>query len=209
MTPELDRWMKLATRHLSRSSADQVRTEIAQHYESALEAAMERGARGDDADLAAVASLGDARVANRQYRKVLLTSAEARLLREGQREARTVCSYRLVLRWIPLAGLIAVTVLFLTGRADFARTLLAASLAFGLMFVAPALPIYTQSRSRIVRIVKWVLLAAMPLLAFWPDIRQFSWLLIACLWPIAWVEWTRVSLRRKLPVAQWPKHLYL
>lgn len=57
--------------------------------------------------------------------------------------------------------------------------------------------------------MKWVVLAAMPLLAFGPDTLTFSWLVIAFLWPVAWVEWTRISIRRKLPVAQWPKHLYL
>jgi hypothetical protein len=38
---------------------------------------------------------------------------------------------------------------------------------------------------------------------------QWSWLLIACLWPVAQVEWTRISIRRKLPVAKWPRQLYL
>lgn len=37
-----------------------------------------------------------------------------------------------------------------------------------------------------------------------------SWLmLISCAWPLLWVEWTLFSLRRKLPVAEWPKQLYL
>jgi len=46
-------------------------------------------------------------------------------------------------------------------------------------------------------------------MAFGPDALKFSWLLIASSWPVVWVEWTRNSIRRKLPVARWPKHLYL
>ena len=48
----------------------------------------------------------------------------------------------------------------------------------------------------------------------WVDIdsvsyTHLSWLLISCLWLVARIEWTRVSIRRKLPVAEWPKQLYL
>jgi hypothetical protein len=57
--------------------------------------------------------------------------------------------------------------------------------------------------------VKCAVLVGMLLLAFGPDAFKWSWLLISCFWPFAWIEWTRMSLRRKLPVAQWPKHLYL
>ena len=38
---------------------------------------------------------------------------------------------------------------------------------------------------------------------------KWSWLLFSCLWPLAISEWTRASIRRKLPIAAWPKHLYL
>jgi general stress protein YciG len=41
---ELDSWLKQATRHLSKESVAQVRTEIREHYESAREAAMSGGA---------------------------------------------------------------------------------------------------------------------------------------------------------------------
>src|SRR5882724_848375 len=88
----LDIWLKQATRHLAQASAAQVRGEIQEHYESAREAAMSSGASADEADRLAVAALGDSQVANCQYRNVLLTSAEARLLREGNWEARAVCS---------------------------------------------------------------------------------------------------------------------
>ena len=46
-------------------------------------------------------------------------------------------------------------------------------------------------------------------LPFGPNTLKWSWLLISCLWPVFWVEWTRASIRRKLQVADWPKQLYL
>jgi hypothetical protein len=49
----------------------------------------------------------------------------------------------------------------------------------------------------------------MPLFAFGADARQYSWLFIACVWPVAHVEFTRAAIRRKIPVARWPRHLYL
>jgi hypothetical protein len=208
----LDRWLNQATRHLSKDSAVQVKTEIREHYESAQEAAVNRGATADEADQMALNALGNAKRANRQYRRVLLTSAEARLLREGNWESRAICSHRLVrslLRWMPVIALLAAMALFRADRIDAARVLLVGALGMSLLFIVPFLPVYTPSRSRIVRYVKWVVLTGLPVLAFWPDALKFSWLLIASLWPVAWVEWTRISIRRKLPVAQWPKHLYL
>ncbi|HUJ50304.1 MAG TPA: hypothetical protein VLW25_08890 [Bryobacteraceae bacterium] len=208
----LDRWLNQATRHLSKDSAAQVKSEIQEHYESAREAAQNSGATANEADQMALNALGDARRANRQYRKVLLTSAEARLLREGNWEARMICSHSLVrrlARWIPVMAVLAAMVLFRAGAVDVARVLLAGAVGMGLLFIAPFLPVYTPSRSRMVRYAKWIVLAGLLVLAYWPDILKFSWLLIASLWPLAWVEWTRISIRRKLPVAQWPKHLYL
>ena len=79
----LDSWLNQATRHLSVDSAAQVRTEIREHYESAWEAAVGGGAPADEAGRSALAALGDAKAANRQYRKVLLTSSEARMLRDA------------------------------------------------------------------------------------------------------------------------------
>jgi hypothetical protein len=64
-------WLLDATEGLSAESATQVRAEIQQHYDSAREAG------GDAADV--IGALGDPRVANRAYRKVLLTEGEARM----------------------------------------------------------------------------------------------------------------------------------
>src|SRR5436309_664777 len=96
MKSGLDSWLKQATRNLSKTSAAQVGTEIGEHYESTREAAMGGGATAEQADELALTALGDAKTANRQYRQVLLTSAEARLLREGNWESRAICSHRLL-----------------------------------------------------------------------------------------------------------------
>jgi hypothetical protein len=208
----LDSWLKQATRHLSKDSAAQVRTEIQDHYASARETAMGDGATVDEADRLALTALVDAKAANCQYRNVLLTSAEARMLREGNWEARAVCS-RPWLKWlllaVPAAALLAATALFLTGAISTARVLLVGGIGMGLLFAAPFLPVYTPSRGRLFRRVKWVVLIGMLVLAFGPDALKWSWLPASCLWPMAWIEWTRISIRRKLRVAEWPKQLYL
>jgi hypothetical protein len=208
----LDSWLDQATRRLSRDSAAQVRAEIQAHYESAREAAMSHGATVDAADQQAIAALGDARTANCQYRKVLLTAAEARILRQGNWEARAICSrvwLKRTLVALPLAALMAATVFFLMGSLEIARILLVSGLATSLFFAAPMLPVYTASRSRIYRVVKWLAIVAMIALAFGSDALKWSWLLISCLWVFFHIERTRASIRRKLQVADWPKQLYL
>jgi uncharacterized membrane protein len=199
----LESWLTDATRGLSKDSAAQVRTEIGEHYESSLR----HDVTPDEADRIAVAALGDAKAANRQYRKVLLTSREAAMLRQSNREARAICSGGL------LKGLmIALSVAFLCGGVAFflagaifvARTLLLGWVLVGLMAFAPFLPVYTPTRGRAFRVVKWVFL----LLTLWLALKLTP-LFFACLWPLAWVEWTRASIRRKLPVAEWPRQLYL
>ena len=79
----------------------------------------------------------------------------------------------------------------------------------GVLFAGPLLPIYTPSRARVFRCVKWAVLICTFVLAWGPDALQSFWLLTSCLWPLAWIEWTRFSIRRKLRVAEWPKQLYL
>jgi len=212
MTSGLELWLMDATRGLSHDSTSQVWTEIQEHYESAREAAVSSGATPAEAEHVALTALGSARAANCQYRRVLLTSAEARVLQQGNWEARVVCSspvVRSLLFVVPVIALLAALILFRAGASDLARMLLIGGVGVGFVFTLPRLPIYTPMRSRIARYGKWVVLAAMPTLAFWPDTLKFSWLLVATLWPVFWIEWTRTSIRRKLPVARWPKQLYL
>ena len=199
----LESWLTDATRGLSKDSAAQVRSEIGEHYESSLR----RDVTPDEADRIAVAALGDAKAANRQYRKVLLTSSEARMLRQSNREAEAVCSGALlkgVLFAVSVAVLCGAIAFFLTGAASVARSLLVGWVVVSSVACAPFLPVYTPSRGRVFRFVKWAFLLATLWLGF-----HWSWLFFACLWPLAWVEWTRASIRRKLPVAEWPRQLYL
>lgn len=173
---------------------------------------MNGGASADQADLSAVTALGDAKTANRQYRNVLLTSAEARMLRDGNWEARAVCS-RPWVKWallaVPAAALLAAGTLCLIGAMEFVRILLVGGIGMGFLLGAPFLPIYTPARARIFRALKWMVLLAILVLSFGSEALRWSWLLMSTLWVVFWIESTRESIRRKLPQAEWPKQLYL
>lgn len=77
------------------------------------------------------------------------------------------------------------------------------------MLAAPFLTVYTPERARLFRIWKWIVISGAIALVYGPDLLKLSWLLFSSLWPIAWLEWTRSSIRRKLPVGKWPKQLCL
>jgi len=207
----LDYWLKQATFNLAAASAAQVRREIQEHYELAREAAIAGRATAEFAAASALKALGAAKTANRQYRRVLLTSGEARSLRGGEFEARAVCS-RPWLRWmlpaLPLAGLAVAAALFFTGHVSAARDALIIAIGMSPALTGPILPIYTPIRSRVFRVVKWSGITGALLIVVPVDVRS-SWLLFSSLWIIVWTERTRASIRRKLPVAAWPKQLYL
>lgn len=207
----LESWLNQATRHLAADSASQVRTEIREHFESAREAALTDGATAADADQIALSSLGDPKIANRQYRRVLLTSAEARLLRESSCEARTMLS-RPWLKWlliaVPFFTVAASIALWFRGQAA-ARDVLVIGIGLIPLLGAPLLPIYTPVRGRMFRCVKWLVITGMFALIFGTQTLNWSWLLIACLWQMLWSDWTRAAIRRKLPESSWPKNLYL
>jgi hypothetical protein len=208
----LEIWLKQATKGLSSDSTNQVRTELQEHWKSSEEDALRGGASAEEAGRLALKSLGDAKKANYEYRKVLLTSAEAGILRSGNREARVFCSMPLA-RWGFLAAaaavLVASGVFFVRGEVSLARLLLLGGIGMGFVAGAPFFSVYTPTRSRIFRSVKWVWLVALYAFAFAPLGWGWFWLLVSCLWPVAWTEYTRMSIRRKLPVSEWPKQLYL
>jgi hypothetical protein len=208
----LEIWLNEATRGLAANSVAQVRREIGEHYESAREAAIAGGCSAEEADRIAMGALGDARIANCQYRKVLLTSGEARLLRKGQQEARAVCS-RPWLRWlmiaVPVVLVEAAAWSYFRGNISLARDLLFVGIGMSPLFAAMLLPINTPARGRVYRYGKWVVMTAAILVLFGPEVSNWSWLLLCCFWPVAFTDWTRASIRRKLPVEEWPRHLYL
>ena len=211
MTP-LELWLNQATRRLCRDSAAKVRSEILAHYESSREDAVAKGASLDDAARLALAALGDSRAANRQYRKVLLTSGEARVLRNAEWEGQAICAAPF-LKWllpiIPIAALIGAVAFSFAGSATLARVFLIAGLGTAIWFLVPFFPVYTPARARFFRGLKWVATVAILILAFGRDALTWSWLIASSLWPLFWIEWTRASVRRKLPVSDWPKPLYL
>ncbi|HLJ88099.1 MAG TPA: hypothetical protein VKZ53_14850 [Candidatus Angelobacter sp.] len=223
----LDQWLQEATRHLSAESAVQVRSEIREHYELAREAAMAAAesaggnntglaqadaevkvgpAKEDEADRLVVAALGDARVANRKYRAVLLTASEARMLARASREIKAVASrpwLQALLLAVPITALTASAGLMLSGSFAFARTLLAGGIATSLLFAGVFVPRQRPFLANILRCAKWAAMVFLFTIAF-----DSSWLMIACLWPLAHVEWNMATIRHKLPIAQWPRSLY-
>ncbi len=221
----LDSWLARATRQLSADSAAQVRAEIAQHFESSHEAAIAAGKTADEADRAALAALGDAKDANCQYRHVLITRTEARMLRTSGREAQFFCATpfrKSLLVAVPVIAAICaaasyafatVTELFATHATStavlVARASLVAAILTALFFAVPLLPIYTPWRARIYRAAKWLAIATVVMIIFDGDRLYSTWLFLSCFWVIAYTEATRMSLRRKIPAANWPKHLYL
>ncbi len=108
-----------------------------------------------------------------------------------------------------MAALCAAAAFFLTGHAGPARDVLALAIGMSPLSGALFLPIRTPVRGRVFRSLKWVAMTVAVALVFGPQLLKWSWLLISCLWPLASNEWTRTSIRRKLPVAAWPRHLYL
>jgi hypothetical protein len=202
MSEALQLWLTQATSQLSRDSSDRVKTEIEEHYEAALS----DGATDAEADRMAVMALGRAKAANRQYRKVLLTSAEVRLLGESN-WLKGACA-RPWLKWLFLLPVVIVMAAaagsLIDGNIERAQGLLLGGFALGVWLAAPFLPVYTPWRGRAFRFVRWVALAAS--LA---STMHWSWLWISCLWPVVQFELTRFSIRRKIPVGDWPKQLYL
>jgi hypothetical protein len=231
-TPALDIWLARATRRLARDSAAQVRAEIAQHYESAREDALATGATSDEADRTALAALGNPKSANSQYREVLLTCSEARLLRSSAREAHFFSATPTRKRLLILVPAVAATcaaaayavatvtapfvIPFVTSAsanatATFvARVAIAIAILTAIVLAVPLLPIYTPVRARFYRAAKWFTVIGLSLL-LWDraNFREWSWLVLDCFSFIAWIEVKRTSLRRKIPASAWPKHLYL
>lgn len=209
---ELENWLTRASKCLSQDSRARVRAEILDHYEASRDEAIGGGATLQEAEAIALRALGEAAEANRLYRQSLLTSSEAKLLRNGNWEARAVCS-RPSLRWIllavPVAAFLAGAIAWLRGATHLAAELLPIGLCLSVLLHGPFLPIYTPLRSRIYRGFKWAALSVLFLVAMWPLGWSESWLFFGCLWVVCWIEWRRFSIRRKLPIGQWPRQLHL
>ncbi|HEY2823600.1 MAG TPA: hypothetical protein VGJ06_21320 [Candidatus Acidoferrum sp.] len=228
----LDTWLARATRQLSADSATQVRAEIEQHFESAREDAIASGATSDEADRTAVATLGDPRAANSQYREALLTRSEAKLLRSSACEARFFTSTPIRKRLLILVPVVAAscaaaayTIATITApftipfpasaganatAALVARVGIGAAILTSIVLAVPLLPIYTPVRARFYRATKWLTVIALSVLLYdRVHFLEWSWLILNCFSFVAWIELKRMSIRRKIPTPNWPKHLYL
>lgn len=208
----LDNWLNQAVRRLSKDSAEVVRREIYEHYDAAQEAALNSGIDPQNADAIALQALGDPCVANRQYRKVLLTSSEAAVLRQSNAESRMICSNKWV-KWMLLSTpgtLLLLSAIFLAmHQTNLARGVLVVGALMAILFTAPFLPIYTLNRGRIFRTIKWTIMIGSIFLLFGKDSLNWSWLTSCCFYPAFYTELKRMTIRRKLPIGQWPKQLYL
>lgn len=208
----LDGWLNQAVRHLSKDSANLVRREIREHYDAALETALNDGIDPQQAEFMAVQALGDPCVANHQYRKVLLTSSEAAVLRQSNAESRMICSNGWA-KWMLLSApgilLLLSAIILAMHQVDLARNVMAIGALMALFFIVPFLPVYTITRGRIYRAVKWGLLIVAVFMFFGKDSWNLSWLSSCCFYPVFYVDWKRMMIRRKLPIGQWPKQLYL
>ena len=207
----LEMWLKRATTRLSADAAAQVRREIEEHFEAAREAALREGATAGVAEQTALAALGDAGTANCAYRKVMLTKGEARMLRESAWESGWFCSRGWV-RWLLAATAVGASIVAVwawnVGTGWVTPLLLAGVSAGAALGAAPMfLPIFTPVRGRIYRTVKMALFAGF--LACALATPHQAWLYFVCIWPSVWMEIRRAALRRKMPQAEWPKHLYL
>jgi hypothetical protein len=201
----IERWLVAATHGLSAESAAQVRAEIHEHYQSAHEAALAVGLPSQEADLTAVTALGEARSANRQYRRVLLTSREANLLHLMTFNPSSLPPRRVTAgKW--LAGLLqaeATAGLILLVWKDHALLYLGAVLVAVLL--SRWLPVDTLPRGRNYRWAKWTALTGGAALTGW---YGTPWAPLAALCVSAYSDYLRMSIRRKLPIDQWPKALY-
>ncbi len=208
----LDGWLHAAVRHLSKDSANQVRREIQEHYHATLEAALDKGIDPQQAEVMAVQALGDPGVANRQYRRVLLTKSEASVLRQSNAESRMICSTGWI-KWTLLSSpgiLVLLSAIALAMHLpSLARGVLVMGALMAIFFIAPFLPIYTASRGRIFRLIKWGMMIACVLVLFGIDGWNWAWLNACCFYPVLYMEWKRMMIRRKLPIGQWPRQLYL
>jgi hypothetical protein len=203
----LETWLRRATCRLSVESCEQVRCEIQDHFDSAREEARAAGATPEEAVRAAVESLGNPRSANLQYRKVMLTRAEAALLRESGWEARAVCRNRSLIV-IPLAIIAVGAALLAAGDSYVGLALTVGGAGMCLLFGAPMLSINSPARARVFRGLRWAWYVAIFAVALWPTMLRQTWFIVAIAWPIVWVEMTMASIRRKLPAHEWPRQLF-
>jgi hypothetical protein len=194
----LENWLAVASEGLSPESVEKVRTEIEEHYGSAVAS----GASDEEA----IAALGDASRANWQYRKVLLTRADVKWLalvkRRGEGRGPLFPLYV-----ISAAGLLGGTANSLQGVPFWALPLLPMTVLHAVLHIPRWVSIDTKLRSYVYRTLRWAAITFVLVLFA----KTWSWrppMLFAYVVFVG-VEFRDYLLRRKLPVGEWPKELYL
>ena len=199
----LDQWLSVATRDLCESAAETVRTEIREHYLSAVESAATSGVDLPDAERRALNALGDAKTANRQYRRVLLTEGEGVLL-------RWLTSWKHKL-WAGVWVFLSLLALVLVP----ASTLSHMKYLFTMMVIdllLQAVPISSIRAGWIVRAMRWGVLTiglTMAIVSAMGD--RLLYVPGFVLWVVSVVhtEFRLFVLRRKVPVDHWPSRLWV
>lgn len=210
----IEAWLDVATSGLAKESEARVRDEIQAHFDSSHEEALANGAADEQANTAALAALGDAKKARRAYKRTYVTAWEQRLVREDQWVAGVLCR-RGYLLGIPLSFLCSGTILITHSPSFPSFALLLIGIGASFIFGVPmCMPINTKMRGRIYRSIRWTWFVVAICFAYVPSLREnfsaeFAATGVFLVWSVVWVEWSRASMRRKLPIADWPRGLYL
>ena len=201
MSNRLEAWLAIANRGLSAESAAAVRTEIGAHYEDAYEEATARGSHAAEAERTAVAALGSPWSANREYRRVLLTAREAKLLRQLRHSSESHEAELQIARWLA-----SVTLAFCILAALLPAGIVIAGLIL-LLVVQTFIAINTKRRGRLCRTAQWIWLIIAAYATYTGGAVWYFWIALCGLVTCAYGEYQLFSIRRKIPVEQWPKRL--
>jgi hypothetical protein len=195
MNASLENWLDQATCGLAPESVAKVRAEIREHCGAAVASGI--------SEEEAIAALGDAWEANRSYRTVLLTTADAKWLENVRRRGNLPLFGSYVLA---TAGLVAGAAKLLQGGIFGALPALS-MMVIGTVFLIPRwVRIDTRVRNRLYRALQWAVIISVPVaLSAGGRLHSvfFVYLMFVC------VAYKDYMLRRKLPVEEWPKDLYV
>jgi hypothetical protein len=198
----LEQWLSVATRGLCDAAAARVRAEIGEHYASALESAGTADVDPLDVERRAVTALGDAKTANRQYRRVLLTEGEDVLL-------RGLSPLSQFWDMVTAGSLVMVGALIWVRTSEFRY--LPATVIVEVML--RAIPVGSIRAGSIVRSARWGVLTiglTMTVVSYLgPGIAPIFHVTGVVLVAVAagYAEYKFFVLRRKVPVEQWPRRL--
>jgi hypothetical protein len=198
----LEQWLDVATHGLCDSAAARVRAEIGEHYLSAIESASREGVDPLDAERRALSALGEAKSANRQYRRVLVTESEARTLSQ------------LTSRWPPVGAILVLGTTAIYAVSVRTSELNYLFVCFAIQTVLRAIPISSIRAGWIVRILRWgndtlfYTFWFVTAMAFMKSPVQAAGIIVMALGAVH-REYKFFVLRRKVPVEQWPRMLWI